>query len=872
MIWIERFLRFLQTGAPRRFWCILACGTIIGFAAVFYGPVFSQGQTVSAFDLCYFKMPAYHGLQPPQMQRASNELLSDSVTQMQAWDFAAWRGPLRFPWLWNPYAAFGAPFLGNAISAVLNPLKHLVYALFGVAWGFGWLCFLKMALAGLFMAAYLGELRLGWPSRLLGAISFMACGFMVVWAQWPQTSAAIFLPLFLLASEYLLTGRYRGGIILLAGITACSVLSGHPETSFHEIITGAFYLVCRRVWLGRAMPEAACEAPHTVNTAGSAPPPDRRRIGFNGILLFAGAVLLGALIAALQIIPTAEYLLGSAKLAARTAEAGTMGTDVFRFWSAGWPSAYRELLTYIVPTTSGNPSWHTDWWNKNSNFNESAGYVGAGIFLMAILAWRFFGTDSRARALCLLQLLALGFILKVTLVQATLGALPILNVTANKRLLLVFCFTNAALAAILLDALWKSRLRSRGFGMALVLILLLMIGLAGHDYFHRFANNPQAWLRAYGIRQAIHCLVFLLPFGVLALMPWWTARMRTAVALGLVALTAIDLWIIHYRYNPFIDCDRLYPVTPAIRWLQDSGVQPRVLPMGTQILPNLTTIFGIQDARIYDAVTVTTYDRYMRAMGAVSDWYVIYQRVPLRLASIASIQWVCGGSRWQPDQKDLMARYGDKHTTIYENTNALPRAFVASSWDLATSPEEAIQKLMAPDFPWRSRVIVEREPRLGSFAIDWEPSHWLAKLSACCSKYLPCPPFGCDPLPDSAVVPTPGNSPNIFRPATIAKYEPTRVEIQLPLTHHAGGLLVLNDTWYPGWAATVDGKQHPIYRVNGVFRGVAIAPGNRCLVFEYRPGSFHLGIVLSGIGLLAWGTLLIGFMHRSSCCRAQKIG
>lgn len=49
------------------------------------------------------------------------------------------------------------------------------------------------------------------------------------------------------------------------------------------------------------------------------------------------------------------------------------------------------------------------------------------------------------------------------------------------------------------------------------------------------------------------------------------------------------------------------------------------------------------------------------------------------------------------------------------------------------------------------------------------------------------------------------------------------------------GLLVLRDSWYPGWVAFVDGKKTPIFRINGCFRGVIVPAGRHAVRFVYRP-------------------------------------
>jgi hypothetical protein len=93
--------------------------------------------------------------------------------------------------------------------------------------------------------------------------------------------------------------------------------------------------------------------------------------------------------------------------------------------------------------------------------------------------------------------------------------------------------------------------------------------------------------------------------------------------------------------------------------------------------------------------------------------------------------------------------------------------------------------------------------------------------------------------------------------AAVVKHEPQRVELLARLDRP--GLVILADTYYPGWRLTVDGKSEPIYRANRLMRAAAVAMGEHTLVYKYEPGSFRAGVLLSTAGLivvtaLAWST------------------
>ncbi|MEO8596182.1 MAG: hypothetical protein ABI759_22880 [Candidatus Solibacter sp.] len=64
------------------------------------------------------------------------------------------------------------------------------------------------------------------------------------------------------------------------------------------------------------------------------------------------------------------------------------------------------------------------------------------------------------------------------------------------------------------------------------------------------------------------------------------------------------------------------------------------------------------------------------------------------------------------------------------------------------------------------------------------------------------------------------------------------------------GMVVLSDTFYPGWRARVDHVPAQIYEVNGAMRGVAVGRGSHTVTMRYRPVSVYLGAALGAIGLL----------------------
>ena len=147
----------------------------------------------------------------------------------------------------------------------------------------------------------------------------------------------------------------------------------------------------------------------------------------------------------------------------------------------------------------------------------------------------------------------------------------------------------------------------------------------------------------------------------------------------------------------------------------------------------------------------------------------------------------------------------------------MPRAYVAYRTEAAPPVEELLARLAQRDFDPLGLSYVEG-------------------------------PAGFEPAADA---------PPRGAPAEIVRDELHRVDVEATLD--APGMLVLADSYYPGWRALVDGEEVESRPVNHLFRGVPLDAGSHRVRFEYRPLSVLAGGVISALGigtliaLIAWG-------------------
>ena len=165
----------------------------------------------------------------------------------------------------------------------------------------------------------------------------------------------------------------------------------------------------------------------------------------------------------------------------------------------------------------------------------------------------------------------------------------------------------------------------------------------------------------------------------------------------------------------------------------------------------------------------------------------------------------------------------DEEVRIFENRRALPRAYVVPGAEWVREEKEVFPRLRAEGFDPRRTVILEGEPgNAREPAGDWQAD---------------------------------GSR------AMITHYGSNRIRITVET--EAPGYLVLLETYFPGWEASVGGERRTIHAANGLFRAIRVEAGRQDVEFRYRPRSFLLGVMLAGAaGIALAGLLLVARLRR----------
>jgi len=780
--------------------------------------------------------------------------------------------------LWNPYLGHGAPLMANYQSAIFYPPNWLSLLL-PLDYSFSWLVALHLIWAGAGMVTLARALGLRPLGQGVAGLAFGMSQYLVARAGFFSINAAVaWLPWVIWAGDQLVANtQYREAspwdsssrstplgrnpalrpALLLSLFLSLQLLAGHAQTAWYTLLLLGAWTLWRLITLSPLLladPESkangACSVASFVTRSGHA---QRSRAAV--ILHLSFVISLAFLLAALQLLPTAELLRQS--LRADAADYEFVMTYSFSPW---------RLLTLFAPDLLGNPA-HGQFYGYG-NYWEDAVYVGILPVLLALgvilsrLRHRIINalTHSHTASPSLTHpvtvssrhLVAfLTLLLPITFLLATgrntpvfpffYRYVPTFNLfQAPARMMIWFVFALALLAGIGADrwpppqrwALYWTRLSAVG---AITVTITSFVVWAAVPPVGKLAQQLNTVSRAVALMGT-----GLFISVILSLLKLRTATVNHPITqspnrpdlweLSIALFLAADLIFAGYGLNPGAP-PALYRVptasgvalSPALgghRLFQFPGDEShvkfdllfsfktfgpleRARAAREAELPNVALLDGLASANNFDPLVSA---RYAGLVRVISDTHSLTLLPLMDVAAVVSSV---------PLDLDVIAR-GDA-TTLYRVPGDVRRVRVVYAARTVADADAALTAVAAPDFDPAATVILEAG--------------------------------------DPGVYPHTPAPPRVSLTAS-----PNAVTI--PVSLRQSGWVVLSDTYYPGWFVFVDGQPATLLHADYAFRAVAVEAGDHVVEFRYEPRPFQIGLWISAVSGLIWFGLALWLWRR----------
>ncbi len=702
---------------------------------------------------------------------------------------------------WNPYLFGGLPFVAAQHGDVFYPTAWLRWMLpVDTAMNLGFAG--HLFLAGAAMYLLLRCLRVAWTGAVVGGIAYQLSGIVASLVK-PGHDGKLFVsalaPLAFLALLGAVRHRRAWGYGLLSLTVGLCMLSPHYQMTYYLLVAAALWTL----WLALLGPER---------------PRGRRPIV--PIALALGAVVLGVAIAAIQVIPFLEYI----PYSPRSAGGPSGGWE----YATAFSMPPEELLTTTLPQFNGVLD---GYWGRNF-FKLHTEYLGATVVLLAALGWG----DRGRRPL----LAATGAIAGLFLLVSFGGHTPFYRVwykympmmdkvrAPGMAFFLVALFV-AVWAGIGADRLLRGDVGRRALSIALgVLGALALLGVAGGlqavatllaapEQAERVAANADALRGGAARLLAITATAGLICFAVAS------ARLRgPAAAAALAALVTVDLWSVERLFFEYHNpAHRLFDTDDVLARLKAQPGPFRVLdlpPPNGVYFPSLLMAHRIPNVLGYHGNETRFYDELL---GGKNVWanlgsQNVLDLIATRYIILPDTQSLAG---WRHVLGPVLAT-SERPAVLYERDSAVAWARVLPA--VVKVPDaQAPAALADPRFPYQQVAVVP-----DTVALTPEP-------------------IRPGQLPEPAV-----------SRAEVAEWEPGRMRIALTGQDPKPTYLVVSESWYPDWHASVDGKDAPLLRIDHALLGVVLPPGAREVRLWFESASYARGRVVTVLAVLLTAGLL----------------
>ena len=718
--------------------------------------------------------------------------------------------------LWNPLVGMGAPLFANYQSALVYPLNWLTFIFQvlgdapGMAWSHTLIVAIHLILAGLGTIFLLKNLGVNELAQAVSGLSYGLSGYLVARAGFFSiNAAAAWLPWMLHFSLLLTKKSSIKNFLKLSSVITLQLLAGHAQTAFYSLfLTGMWVLYW--AWRNTKSKSIQDKFLQTITAGG----------------VYAGSGFLSASIAAVQLVPTFEYLLQSQRATAVEYD--------FAMTYSFWPWRF---LTLFAPNLFGNPAWGNYW--GYGNYWEDAIYVGVlpvllGIgFLIKCIVSKFKNQkkiEDRSKVRNNTPVLFLGLVILISFLLA-LGKNTVIfpwlyrNIPtfdlfqAPTRFTLWAVMGLAILAGFGVNS-WRRPEGRRLYWTRLATAGAVAVGI-GAGLAWRFMDDIEPTF----ILPTALAGMWAAGAGVLALTlprekhsPAYVLRWRWAV----IAWVAMDLLVAGWGLNPGIDADYYQVEKP-----QTASTGRFYLPPDTEYdikFDQFFTFESFDPGKDWGVLKKT----YLPNWNMLEDQAMVNNFDPMLPGRF--VTWMERLHDAEPEVKiDILRMMGTAAVGVHHGQGqvsyqTLPGdSILFAQWipcsQLDEKPSRILHKLMAGKIDYRQTVFVERKP--GDKGV-------------------------CNP---EAV----GSVDLKSRGPNSSTYI---LESSRP------GWVLRSAVWYPGWNAYLDGRQVPVYRGNYLFQAVQVPAGSHELRFKYQPFSLTLGAIVSVLGL-ATAVLLGGLGQKN---------
>lgn len=722
---------------------------------------------------------------------------------------------------------------------------------------------LHLVWASLGMALLIRQLRLGLLAQVIAGLAFGLSGYLVSRAGFLSINAAVaWMPWIILGVTKLVEAynsqsidnphtsvsegnrRYKliSAYLLLTVSIAMQLLAGHAQTAWYSLILTSVWALYFTVTSSRNTRRSVSSgtnestdnsqdqvADDVLESSGDQVNKNPAYPVVKMLLLVGAAIILAIGLAAVQLLPTIEYLLHSQRLAAVDYD--------FAMSYSFWPWRF---LSFIAPDLFGNPVIG-DYWGF-ANYWEDAIYIGLIPFVLAIAALLTRGKSVQDRTVINSRFVWFLFVLILISFVIALGRntpifpwlyryVPTFDMfQAPTRISILAVFSLAILSAIGADS-WHRPQGKRLYWLRLGVMAAAAITLgAGIAWL---VSRSLSWgIRPSFIRSTAMLGFWGVGLGFLALKApqkddmaaanlnwgWWQWAVIFWVGFDLVVAgwglnPGVDLSVYsepspaREQVDSLLDEGRLYlpaedeELLKFERFLRFDTFQPFSGEEGWQslratLLPNVTILDSIPSANNFDPLLP---GRYSAWIGLLEEVDPETKDQMLNLMGVTVVEKI-----------DLNEPYGVR----FDSRDAYPRIRWVACGLLVDNADQAIEKVTQNQVDFVNEVIIEVED---------------ASAEPLCGEHIPA----------EINLKTSGPS-----------------KILLEVDNPNPGYLVIADVWYSGWQAIVDGELTPILHANYLFRAVAMPSGEHEVIIAYQPKWFYWGVVVSGLGLA--GLIILG--------------